>query len=149
MKKWFDVGPFLLCVWGGFGAGYRLNHPRQDQAHRVLYYVDPMHPSYRSSKPGKAPDCGMDLVPVYADSAASSIVPTEMLSSGAQIDPAVQQLYGIRLAKAEKQAEHQSLRLFGRVGAEDTRIFRVDFGADGYVKETHEDAVGNHVMKDQ
>ena len=32
----------------------------------VLYYVDPMHPSYRSERPGKAPDCGMDLEPVYA-----------------------------------------------------------------------------------
>jgi Cu(I)/Ag(I) efflux system membrane fusion protein len=24
-----------------------------------------MHPVYKSDKPGKAPDCGMDLVPVY------------------------------------------------------------------------------------
>ena len=36
-------------------------------ARRVLYYRDPMHPSYTSHKPGKAPDCGMDLEPVYAD----------------------------------------------------------------------------------
>ena len=36
---------------------------------RILYYVDPMHPQYKSDKPGKAPDCGMDLVPVYADGA--------------------------------------------------------------------------------
>ena len=34
----------------------------------MLYYVDPMHPAYRSDRPGKAPDCGMDLVPVYAGS---------------------------------------------------------------------------------
>src|SRR5260370_41375539 len=117
MKKWFDVGPFLLCVWGGFGAGYRLNHPRQDQSHRVLYYVDPMHPSYRSSKPGTAPDCGMDLVPVYADSAANALASKATPGPGTRIDPAVQQLYGIRLAKAESQAQHQSVRLFGRVGA--------------------------------
>jgi Cu(I)/Ag(I) efflux system membrane fusion protein len=35
----------------------------------ILYYVDPMHPSYTSDRPGKAPDCGMDLEPVYADAA--------------------------------------------------------------------------------
>src|SRR5438552_6314159 len=35
-------------------------------ARQVLYYVDPMHPAYRSDRPGKAPDCGMELVPVYA-----------------------------------------------------------------------------------
>ncbi len=34
-------------------------------AGRILYWQDPMHPQYKSDKPGKAPDCGMDLVPVY------------------------------------------------------------------------------------
>ncbi len=33
---------------------------------KILYYVDPMNPSNKSDKPGKAP-CGMDLVPIYAD----------------------------------------------------------------------------------
>jgi RND family efflux transporter MFP subunit len=28
-------------------------------------------------------------------------------------------------------------------------VYRVNLGTDGYVKETHDDAVGNHVMKDQ
>ncbi len=148
MRKWFYIGALVLCVLGGFAAGHLLNKPHQDQAHRILYYVDPMHPSYKSSKPGTAPDCGMDLVPVYADSAANSIAPKDS-ASGTEIDAAVQQLYGIRLAKAESQAQHQALRLFGRVGAEDTRVFRVDFGADGYVKETHDDSVGMHVKKDQ
>ena len=32
---------------------------------RVLYWVDPMHPAYKSDKPGIAPDCGMALEPVY------------------------------------------------------------------------------------
>src|SRR5208282_129896 len=34
---------------------------------KILYYQDPMHPWYKSDKPGFAPDCGMKLVPVYAD----------------------------------------------------------------------------------
>ena len=34
---------------------------------RVLYWVDPMHPAYKSDKPGIAPDCGMKLEPVYED----------------------------------------------------------------------------------
>jgi Cu(I)/Ag(I) efflux system membrane fusion protein/cobalt-zinc-cadmium efflux system membrane fusion protein len=33
---------------------------------KILYYRDPMNPSFVYQKPGKAP-CGMDLVPVYAD----------------------------------------------------------------------------------
>ena len=34
---------------------------------KILYWYDSMHPNYKSDKPGKAPDCGMDLTPKYAD----------------------------------------------------------------------------------
>lgn len=34
---------------------------------KILFWYDPMHPAYKSDQPGKAPDCGMDLVPKYAD----------------------------------------------------------------------------------
>ena len=34
---------------------------------KILYWYDPMHPDYKSDKPGVAPDCGMDLVAKYAD----------------------------------------------------------------------------------
>ena len=34
---------------------------------KILYYVDPMHPAYKSDKPGIAPDCNMELVPKYAE----------------------------------------------------------------------------------
>jgi len=44
----------------------------QPAARKVLYWYDPMHPAYKASKPGKAPDCGMDLVPKYADGSASA-----------------------------------------------------------------------------
>jgi RND family efflux transporter MFP subunit len=42
---------------------------------KVLYWVDPMHPAYKSDKPGIAPDCGMKLEPVYADGGAASPAP--------------------------------------------------------------------------
>ena len=50
-----------------WGPGNRGPFARADR--KVLYYQDPMHPSYRSDKPGVAPDCGMQLVPVYASDA--------------------------------------------------------------------------------
>jgi len=119
-------------------------------ARRVLYYVDPMHPAYRSDKPGTAPDCGMALVPVYADEIGQSLLPSKDSMSGAvQIDPAAQQLYGIRLAKVENNKGQGTFTVFGRVAADQTRIYRVNLGTDGYVKETFSDAVGNHVTKDQ
>jgi Cu(I)/Ag(I) efflux system membrane fusion protein len=36
---------------------------------KPLYWVAPMDPSFRSDKPGKSP-MGMDMVPVFEDSAA-------------------------------------------------------------------------------
>jgi multidrug efflux pump subunit AcrA (membrane-fusion protein) len=35
------------------------------------------------------------------------------------------------------------------VAADQTRIYRVNFGTDGFVKQTFDDAVGNHVTKNQ
>jgi len=128
------------------------HHPSSNsgQSRRVLYWVDPMHPSYRSDKPGTAPDCGMALEPVYAEEASHGLLPPEDPVAGTtHIDPATQQLYGIRLAKVEMGDGHGTIRVFGRVAADQTRIYRVNLGTDGYVKETHDDAVGNHVTKDQ
>ncbi|MBK9168102.1 MAG: efflux RND transporter periplasmic adaptor subunit [Bryobacterales bacterium] len=61
----------LLLMGTAFAAGYFLRgggEAKQDR--KVLYWVDPMHPSYKSDRPGIAPDCGMALEPVYADGAA-------------------------------------------------------------------------------
>ena len=48
--------------WFGKSDSRTVNSSR-----KVLYYVDAMHPWYKSDKPGIAPDCGMKLEPVYAD----------------------------------------------------------------------------------
>lgn len=39
----------------------------QPAARTILFWYDPMHPQYKADGPGKAPDCGMDLVPKYSD----------------------------------------------------------------------------------
>ena len=44
--------------------------PAASGERKVLYWVDPMHPAYKSDKPGIAPDCGMALEAVYADAGA-------------------------------------------------------------------------------
>lgn len=147
-------GLYLLLLVVGLIGGLALGHLRPstepNAAHRILYYQDPMHPAYRSDKPGKAPDCGMDLVPVYADEVSKSLVSSpEQADGGTAIDPAVQQLYGIRLAKAERDQGKGTIRVFARVVPDETRIYRVNFGTEGYVKETHDDAVGNYVTKNQ
>src|SRR5262245_56593160 len=60
----------VVALAAMFAGGYvvRATKPSAPQnGRRILYYVDPMHPAYKSDKPGIAPDCGMRLKPVYAD----------------------------------------------------------------------------------
>jgi RND family efflux transporter MFP subunit len=57
----------LVFVFGfGYGRWYS-TRPTPKAGRKILYYVDAMHPWYKSDKPGIAPDCGMKLEPVYAD----------------------------------------------------------------------------------
>lgn len=52
-------------------------NPIEKKEPKILYYVDPMHPTYKSDKPGIAPDCGMQLTPVYAEDSAAPEVETK------------------------------------------------------------------------
>jgi Cu(I)/Ag(I) efflux system membrane fusion protein len=111
-----------------------------------------MHPSYKSDKPGVAPDCGMKLEPVFAEdlSNALSTSATTALPGGAvSIDGATQRLLGIRLAVVEKNPATQIIRAVGRVTPEDTRVYRINPGVDGFIRETFNDSVGTFVKKDQ
>jgi RND family efflux transporter MFP subunit len=65
------IGLMLLVAAFAGGYGYNRWFGKGDSAQagkggrKILYYVDPMHPGYKSDKPGIAPDCGMKLEPVY------------------------------------------------------------------------------------
>ena len=71
----------LVVLFGAtFGAGYlsrgrATSTPAAAAGRKVLHYVDPMHPAYTSDRPGIAPDCGMQLEPVYADEEPASPAP--------------------------------------------------------------------------
>ena len=107
---------------------------------RILYYTDPMHPAYRSDKPGTAPDCGMALVPVYEEAAADHAVHVTLDR---------QRLAGVQVVAVDRAPATATLRLYGRVSADETRIFRVNAGTDGYIEETSGVATGSRVEKGQ
>jgi Cu(I)/Ag(I) efflux system membrane fusion protein len=121
-------------------------------ARRVLYYVDPMHPAYKSDRPGTAPDCGMQLEPVYSDEgahASGSGMPAQSAPGAVNIDFRQQQLIGMRIATVEKASGTRTLRIPGRVAADETRVYRVKVGVDGFVRETRHDVLGSYVRKGQ
>jgi Cu(I)/Ag(I) efflux system membrane fusion protein len=148
--KWTRVIPIFIGLLGGCLIGYQMKKSSPVEARRILFYRDPMHPAYRSDKPGVAPDCGMQLEPVYADGLAASLSSgPDLDAEGAVIAPATQRLYGIRVVPVTSGAQQSRVRLFGRVEPDQTRIYSIEFGTDGYVKETHSDSIGTHVAKNQ
>jgi membrane fusion protein, copper/silver efflux system len=151
MRKVFYVVSLVLAVSLGFLLGRSRKQPERapGTARRILYYVDPMHPAYRSEKPGIAPDCGMQLEPVYADEAAKMVVANVPVSDAGKIDSPTKQLFGIRVAKVENTTGSRTVRVLGRVTADETRSYRVNASLDGFVEETHNDTVGTRVKKGQ
>ena len=64
----------MAAIAASYGLG-RYNSRTQKSGktgRRVIYYSDPMHPAYRSDKPGIAPDCGMQLEPVFSEEAGNA-----------------------------------------------------------------------------
>jgi membrane fusion protein, copper/silver efflux system len=69
------IAAFVAGIGYGRWYGPKSAPAASAGARNILYYVDPMHPSYKSDKPGIAPDCGMKLEPVYADGGAAATPP--------------------------------------------------------------------------
>lgn len=118
------------------------------QARKILYWVDPMHPVYKSDKPGKAPDCGMDLVPVYAEEAAQTTAGT--LPEGAfQVTPEKQQLIGVQYGEAIYKPVFKTLRTVGRLAYDETKIAHVHSKVEGWIEQVFVDFTGKEVRKGQ
>jgi len=129
-------------------------HKRQSETGHpqkaILYYRDPMHPSYTSNKPGKAPDCGMELEPVYEDPRDSGTKAALALRGGIRLSQDQQQMLGVKVADVEKSAATGAFHTIGRVVVEEDRIFPVTAGGEGWVTQLSPGtATGDFVKKGQ
>lgn len=116
-------------------------------AKKILYWVDPMHPAYKSDKPGIAPDCGMDLVPVYADEGAPA--PTSAVEGYASLTlpPDRQQAIGVAAGVVERRDLVKTIRAAGRVAFDERRLQRIHAKFEGYVESLPVDYTGRPVRK--
>jgi Cu(I)/Ag(I) efflux system membrane fusion protein len=146
----FATGTFLAGSWYN---QHKASANTSVGVRKVLYYVDPMHPAYKSDQPGIAPDCGMRLEPVYAGDALAAAVPGNHSSSqpmgAVRIDPVKQQLFGVRVGPIEKSSGTYPLRLFGRVAPDEVSIYKLDAGIEGYIREVSAVTTGSLVRKNQ
>jgi multidrug efflux pump subunit AcrA (membrane-fusion protein)/YHS domain-containing protein len=154
MRRTVVAASLVALIAVSFGAGhwYSQRGPAAGSAERgrkILYYVDPMHPAYKSDKPGIAPDCGMELVPVYDDGSGSAAQTAGSRPGTVRIGGEAQQRIGVRVARVEKVSATTRLRALGRVVPDDTRTYRVIASSDGWVLAISTAAVGSIVKKDQ
>ena len=147
---------------GGYGYGRWYARPRAPEGadareRRVLYYVDPMHPAYKSDRPGTAPDCGMTLQPVYASEAApdhSGHTPapeggSDLPMGAIQISPQKQQLIGVRYGMPSLDSSVKTIRAVGKVTADEQRIARVHTRVEGWIDKVFVDFTGKIVEQGQ
>lgn len=156
-KSWMKVILAALILGAvGFGVAYRRELPgwlgwesaqaqsdqhaghemKQASERNILYWYDPMHPHYKSDKPGIAPDCGMQLVPKYAEDPK----PMEEMQTGTiQLSPAKQQLIGVRTGAVTAEDLTQTVRAVGLVETDETRVARVHTKVSGWVRKVYVD----------
>ena len=165
------AGMILLAGAGGFYAAKRLSGPTnlEKSSHsrpaptqeglaagsmkqagsgqkEILYWYDPMHPAYKSDKPGIAPDCGMDLVPFHAEEAEAL---SEMPPGTVMLSPQKQQLIGVRTQQVQYERVSRTLRTVGHLAPDETRIAHVHTKFEGWIERVFVDYVGKRVRKGQ
>lgn len=110
----------------------------------------PMHPTIVQDHPGDCPICGMKLLKVDAvgdEHAGHASAETPEGLTTVTIDPARQQLIGLKLAHVERARVAGSWRTTGRVAVDETRVHHVNVKFSGFIEHVHGDFIGRPVTK--
>lgn len=105
---------------------------------KVAYWRAPMNPDEIYDEPGKSA-MGMELTPVYEDELVGGV--------NISIDPVMEQNMGIRTQTAQKGPLVHTIRTYGHVTYDETRIARVNLRFAGWIEKLHADYTGMKVKK--
>jgi Cu(I)/Ag(I) efflux system membrane fusion protein len=111
---------------------------------KLLFYRSPMDPKVTSPTPRKD-EMGMDYVPVYSDEVGGA--PAVEGMTQVTIDPARQQLIGLKVAHVEMGPVGGTWRTNGRIAVDETRVHHVNVKFSGFMEHVHGDFVGRSVKK--
>jgi membrane fusion protein, copper/silver efflux system len=149
MRKFLVVLAVGAAFAGGYGYGRWYGKPAAaagSHERKVLYWVDPMHPQYKSDRPGIAPDCGMKLEPVYADGEGAKPA-DDSVPGTVHISPEKLQLIGVTYGTAAYETVTDSLRAAARVALDETRIAKVQPRLEGWIDHVYVDFTGKLIRK--
>jgi len=110
----------------------------------VIYWYDPMAPDQKFDQPGKSPFMDMQLVPKYAEKAATS-----SKDGGVSISSQTIQNLGIRLEQVKMASFGEALAAVGRIEPDERHFYAVQTRIPGFVERLMVRAVGDPVAKGQ
>jgi RND family efflux transporter MFP subunit len=167
-RRWLAVSVIVIVLSIGIGGVWlslRSASTGQSNAVGKETYYCPMHPSYRSDKPGNCPICSMKLVPLETaapspatgqPSGMAEMQPTAPPSAtpgGAapsiRIDPVRQQQIGVKFASASVVPATVEIRAVGKVAYDETRIAHVHTKVSGWIEDVLVNFVGAPVRMGQ
>lgn len=157
MKRWlpwivaavFAVAFVVVLIGKRGGTSNEINGVTQDSSgRRVIAWIDPMYSQgpphlYQSNHPGVAPDCGMKLVPQYADEGGPAVATPGAVS----IPPQRQQLIGVKLATAELRDLSRTIRTTGRVAVDERRTAQIRTKFEGFIDALYVNFTGQPVRR--
>jgi Cu(I)/Ag(I) efflux system membrane fusion protein len=122
MKKAFYAAAAILCLGLAFLAGYWL----------------------------RSPDVTKTGTPSAASQAPATSIDSSVMKPGSvEINAEKQQLLGVRTNVVKKTSETATLRVLGRIAADETRIYRINSAVDGWIRKTYANTTGSVVQKDE
>ena len=107
---------------------------------------------YSQRKAVKVESSGVKSSVVNADVKPDTVTDTDTSSlppGTVQITPERQQAIGVRVGVVDKKPVTHTLRILGRVAADETKIYRINASVDGWIKEIYPNSVGSLVKKDE
>jgi Cu(I)/Ag(I) efflux system membrane fusion protein len=122
MKKLYYLAAVFLCIAVAYLAGYWSSSPVGLKAR----------------------------TPVAVSQTQAPADDREPTAPGAvRVSPEKQQVMGVRLGTAERVSETHTLRVLGRVAADETRIYQINAAVDGWIRQTYNNPTGSLVKQDE
>ncbi len=114
---------------------------------KISFYRSPMDPKETSPTPRKD-QMGMDYLPVYDDEGGAGASTVEGLAT-IEIDPARQQLIGLKSAPVTRGKVSGSWRTFCKVSVDEQRVRHINVKVPVFVEHVYVNFVGKPVRKGQ
>jgi hypothetical protein len=153
MKKTTYVVVLVASVIGAFAIGSwtsQLGATPSRSDRRIHHYACPMHPTYTSQHPGTAPCCGMPFEPVYDEvQKPADVRELDAHPGTVKMSAATGQTFGLAVSEVSRVGGEHVVRLFGRVAADERRVYTLNAGIDGTILDVSDVTTGSRVRKNQ